>query len=76
MKATTYIVEQDANGDTDALYRFSEDERGFRSEYLDDGEWVFRPSLISILRNLHNSSYREVTEEEAAKIAEQLGGNI
>ncbi len=77
MKNIWYIVEQSENGKADALYRFYEDENGYRhEEYLAGGEWIQDNSLNSVLNNLHNPYYRKIDEAAAAQIAPDFGGEI
>jgi hypothetical protein len=75
-KNAQYIVKKNKDDSPDILIRFCHDETGFWSEYLDDNQWIEESSLMDILRELHNPAYDEVTEEEAAKIAQSLGGSI
>jgi hypothetical protein len=76
MKDIQYIVHRGADGVAEELFRFWNDGNKFSAEYFDEGEWIYHPPLMDILRELHNPAYDEVTEEEAAKIAQSLGGSI
>jgi hypothetical protein len=76
MKYTRYIIERASDGSIRDLLRFREDDTGIWSEYLDNGDWVYHGPSIDILEDLHNPVYCEITEEEAAKIAQSLGGSI
>ena len=77
MKNTWYLVEKSESGEVDALYRFYEDENGYKhEEYLAGGEWIQDNSLNSVLNNLHNPYYKEIGEEAAAQIAPQFGGKL
>lgn len=71
----TFYIEEIA-GNSLMLYKFTETKTEFRSEYLDGNAWVQDNSLIDILRDSQSEVYREIGEEEAAKLAEQLGGSI
>lgn len=74
IKNIWYLVEKNDNGEADALYRFYEDENGYKhEEYLAGGEWIQDNSLNSVLNNLHSPYYNEVSETEAAQIALEFG---
>lgn len=72
----TFYTEEIGNNNSLMLYRFIETKTEFRSEYLNGDIWVQDNSLLDILRDSRSEIYREIGKEEAAKIAEQLGGSI
>lgn len=76
MTETFYTQEIGSNGNFLMLYRFTETETEFKSEYFDGSEWIQDYYLIEILRDSHSSEYEEIDTKEAGKITEQLGGSI
>ena len=76
MTETFYTQEIGSDSNFLMLYRFTETETEFKSEYFDGNEWIQDNSLIEILRDSQNSEYKEINTKEAAKIAEQLGRSI
>jgi hypothetical protein len=77
MGETVYIVERDSKGNVAMLYRFRHDEEGIPwREYLSQnvGQWVNDNTLLSVLNNLHDPRYEEVSEERAAEFASIFGG--
>jgi hypothetical protein len=77
VKYIQYVIEKDSDGNAESLFRSCRDESGAWEEYLAyDGQWIRDNTLVSVFMNLHNPYYQEITEEEAAKIAESLGGSI
>ncbi|MEP6922955.1 MAG: hypothetical protein ABI954_00705 [Pyrinomonadaceae bacterium] len=76
MRNIWHLVEKGESGEAEALYRFYEDDNGYKhEEYLAGGEWIQDNSLNSVLNNLHNPYYKEI-DEEAAQIAPEFGGKI
>lgn len=78
MISVTYVVARNSNRKASALYRFRDDELGssWEEELDENGVWVQDNSLMSVWMNLHNPRYEEISEKEAAEIAEQFGGSI
>lgn len=76
MKGIVYIKEVDGSGNPLMLYRFRETDTELWSEYLEGHLWQDDATLMEIPMNLHSPQYKEIEEEEAAKIAEALGGSI
>lgn len=67
-KEITYIVEKNKAGEIRALYRFWDDDFS-HEESLINGEWIQNNSLVSVLFNLHNPAYQEISATEAEKVA-------
>lgn len=77
MNHTRYIVEWDTDKTPASLYRFRKTDEGYWAEYLDvDGKWTEDPKLFSLLTELHNKYYDDISSEEAVEIAKQLSGTI
>ena len=73
---SVYVTQLDRNGTPIMLFRFRGNEEESWEEYLEGAVWIQDNSLLDILRDLHNPQYKEVSSNEASKIAERLGGSI
>lgn len=71
---TDYFVTRDASDNIVALSRIRRTTSETSPELLRDGVWIPWPSLMEKLfdRDPHDT----VSEEEAAEIAERLGGSL
>jgi len=74
-KETAYIIEKNKAGEIRALYRFWDDDVS-HEESLINGEWKQNNSLVSVLFNLHNPAYQEISAAEAEKVACLFGSKI
>jgi hypothetical protein len=69
-----YFVQRDRDGTILAFARVRRDESGLWGEYLEGGEWVENPTATGFLIDpLYGT---EISQEEAAQIAGQLGGTL
>ena len=67
----TYIIEKNKSGRVLALYRFWEDEFSHEEIFV-NGDWRQNNNLISVLHNLHNPCYEEITERTAKLLMSQM----
>lgn len=74
-KEITYIIEKNKVGEIIALYRFWEDEFS-HEEIFTNGNWKQNNSLISVLFNLHNLNYEEISGKKAKLIMSGLAPQI
>ncbi len=71
----TYIVEKNKAGEIRALYRFWDDEFSHEESFT-NGEWKQNNSLVSVLFNLHNPAYQEISAIEAEKVASLFSSKV
>lgn len=67
MEYTRYIAEIDKDENIEDLFRIRKNAHSIWYELFDGENWVDSKSLISIINNLHNPYYKEVSEDNAEK---------